>query len=186
MVAPPSVATTRRRRGRPQITRPRGVTLISVWLILFGLFDVGLGVLLIALLFLADQLPVDAILSSPEMKILMNEALSAGVVGAVELVIGMMMLVAAVGMLRMRQWAWLLALIIQGTELLIGMLEHPRAGLTAVNMLIGVLVVFYLNQRSIRMAFQVARHRQDPRGRLMLEEDQEAMFETQRKLNVRE
>lgn len=174
------------RRTRPQIVRPRGVTLIAIWLLLLGLFDVAVGVLLIALLFFADQLPVDALLSSAELDLLVRESLSSGVAGGLGLATGLAMMLASVGMFRLRQWAWLLAMIAQGTELLNALLEQPRSSITAVNMLIGILVVFYLNQRSIRTAFQAATHRRDPRGRLTLEEDREAMFERQRQLTVRE
>jgi hypothetical protein len=73
-------------------------------------------------------------------------------------------LAAAVGLVRLRRWAWVLTMLMVGTQMAANLWEYVVAGERPyVEMLLDVVLVFYLNQREVQRAFG---HRA-PRDRLL-------------------
>jgi carbon starvation protein CstA len=57
------------------------------------------------------------------------------------------------GLLTKQRWAWVMTMIIIGISLLIGILEYFQESPRYINMLIGVIIVFYLNERNVRRVY---------------------------------
>jgi hypothetical protein len=72
---------------------------------------------------------------------------------------GIFGIVSSIGLLRMRPWAWLMAMIVQGISLIVYLVDYIRGAPNYVGMIFAVFVVFYLNQRDIQLMFDVARRR---------------------------
>ncbi len=96
------------------------------------------------------------------------------------LVMGLVGLISGVGILRLRAWAGLMALIAQGMNLVAELVSYTRGEANYLNMLISVIIVFYLNQRDVRNAFSVAQHREDPESARSVEEEQAAIRQARR------
>ena len=80
------------------------------------------------------------------------------------LALGAAALAAAIGLLRLRRWAWVLTMLMVGTQMAANLWEYVVAGERPyLEMLLDVLLVFYLNQREVQRAFG---HRA-PRDRLL-------------------
>ena len=63
-------------------------------------------------------------------------------------------LVAAIGLLRLRRWAWVLAMLIVGYRMANNLWLYASGGDAAeLEMLLDVVMVFYLNQRDVQRAF---------------------------------
>jgi hypothetical protein len=134
--------------------RPFGVTIIGALLLFQGLYlalAVAFGVTLQVRL-LAGVLPpvlVSALqqrgLSDPT-SIGMNAAIAMGAV------------VTGIAMLRLRSWAWLVAMTLQGITLASELLAYFHGYPNYVNMVIGATIVFYLNTRTVRQAFRRSWH----------------------------
>jgi hypothetical protein len=133
--------------------RPRSVTLIGAALLLHGLGLTAFGGTLIGLI-LAQQfgwLTPDyaaqvATLQLPSLLVLVSITVQ-GIFG----------IVSSIGLLRMRPWAWLMAMIVQGISMILYLADYVRGSPNYVGMAFAVFVVFYLNQRDIQRIFDVAR-----------------------------
>jgi hypothetical protein len=80
------------------------------------------------------------------------------------LALGAAALTAAIGLLRLRRWAWVLTMLMVGAQMAANLWEYVVAGERPyVEMLLDVVLVFYLNQREVQRAFG---HRA-PRDRLL-------------------
>lgn len=84
--------------------RPIGVTIISILSFLAGLAEIGGGFLLIGVAALVGTTP-DPAIYGPFAAIL-------GIVGGVLLLLGIVTLAVAIGLWRMRSWAWWVAIIV--------------------------------------------------------------------------
>jgi hypothetical protein len=133
--------------------RPRSVTLIGTALLLHGLGLTLFGGTLIGLIlaweagWLApDSAAQVADLNLPSLLVLVSVAVQ-GIFG----------IVSSIGLLRMRPWAWLMAMIVQGISLIVYLVDYIRGMPNYVGMIFAVFVVFYLNQRDIQLVFDVAR-----------------------------
>jgi hypothetical protein len=73
----------------------------------------------------------------------------------VTLALSVLNLTVAVGMLLLRHWAWLAALILQGVILAWGLVTYYRGEPHYVTMAVAALLVFYLNLREVRRPFGV-------------------------------
>jgi uncharacterized membrane protein (DUF2068 family) len=62
--------------------------------------------------------------------------------------------VLAVGLWKMRDWAWYAAMIASGLSMFFLIWRHFNGGQPYVDMLLVVVIVFYLNQREVKAAFQ--------------------------------
>jgi hypothetical protein len=74
------------------------------------------------------------------------------------LVLGLLVLAVAsvfvtIGLARMRPWAWLWAMTIQGVRLLIGLIAYFRGDPYTFSMLIPLIAVLLLDQVPVRRAF---------------------------------
>jgi hypothetical protein len=78
------------------------------------------------------------------------------------LALGSARLVAAVGLLRLQRWAWVLVMLITGGQLAADLWQYVAAGDRPYEgMLLNVAVVFYLNQGEVQRTFgqRVAHYR---------------------------
>lgn len=132
--------------------RPLGVTILGVLTLLQGLTLIVLAVL--ALVFeitlLTGTIPLE--------RIHVFAVLTPGdILSAVGLaVFGVLGLVSGIGILRLRAWAWLMGMLLQGVTLATLLIGYFQGYPSYFNMLLGAIIVFYLNQRTIRQAFDVA------------------------------
>ena len=70
------------------------------------------------------------------------------------MLLGVATVVAAVGLLRLKRWAWILAMLIVGVGLAQDVWSYFAQGeATYPSMFLEVLIVFYLNQRDVQRAF---------------------------------
>lgn len=137
--------------------RPLGVTLIGALLLIQGLFLVASAAAAIfpkvASEISAFRLP-DAVNFTG---LTADDVLSAALVGA----LGLFIALSGIGVLRLYPWAWLAAMALQGWTLAVFLLDHFIRGRSSyTTALLGVVIVFYLNSRTIRRAFALARRRE--------------------------
>jgi hypothetical protein len=76
--------------------------------------------------------------------------------------VGLLLLViasifTAIGLARMRPWAWLWAMTIEGGRLLIGLMAFLRGDPHTLSLLVPLIVVLLLDQAPVRRAFGVER-----------------------------
>jgi hypothetical protein len=62
---------------------------------------------------------------------------------------------ASVGLLRLREWAWVLAMVLQGVGLADALYETYLGQSQYVTLAAGSFVVLVLNQREVRQAFDL-------------------------------
>lgn len=58
------------------------------------------------------------------------------------------------GLLARMRWVWVATMFLIGSSLMISILDYFNEAPRYINMLIGVLVVFYLNERSVRHVYE--------------------------------
>lgn len=136
--------------------RPFGVTLIGALLLLQGivlLVGVAAEVWLLVTHTRSGPWPQTAL---NVFGLTLNEWLSAAVAGALSI----LSLAVGVGILRLRPWAWFVAMVLQGwtlATLLLTYFTHGQGNYAS--MLVAVVIVFYLNTRTVRETFDLARTR---------------------------
>jgi hypothetical protein len=76
--------------------------------------------------------------------------------GFVFAVLALLALVAALGLLRQWQTAWLVGVLVQGGELLLALIlfYRGRPGYVHVMMIYGIFMVLYLHQADVQAAFR--------------------------------
>jgi hypothetical protein len=85
-----------------------------------------------------------------------TDTFSAVLVGA----LGVFIALSGVGVLRMLLWAWLAAMALQGWTLAVFLLDYFSGGQRSYpSVLLSVIIVFYLNSRTVRRAFEHIRPR---------------------------
>lgn len=139
--------------------RPRRVTIIGSLLLLQGLALLAVAAVLITW---ANTEHLDML---PQALAAEVQAMTLGemMFVATALVMGIFGVVSGIGLLRLRPWAWLMAMIVQGIGMIIDLIEYARGRPNYITMTFAVVVVLYLNQGSIQEAFQVARHQTQAR-----------------------
>ena len=160
--------------------RPLGVTIIGALVLTQGLAFGLLGSLgtIAPLAAKAGLLPPEVLAALPPLH-RREEILAVGA-----LMLGSFGLVSGIGLLRLRPWAWLMAMILQGINLANELVGYTRGSAVYINMGLSVLIVLYLNARDIQRAFSAAQHRADPVSRRTVADDQAAAAEAQRALNT--
>lgn len=140
--------------------RPRSVTIIGLLLLLQGLFLALFGGTVVALRVASrlDALPANEQVDVPWA--LLPDMLSS----TSTLVIGVFGLVSSIGLLRLRSWSWLMAMIVQGVSMILNLIDYTRGEANYLAMLFAAVVVFYLNRRDIRQVFNTAAYQQDRTG----------------------
>jgi lysylphosphatidylglycerol synthetase-like protein (DUF2156 family) len=70
------------------------------------------------------------------------------------ILLAVLMLVVTIGLLRLWSLAWLASMTVQGLGLVAALLAYARQEPNYISMLLGVLLVFYLNQQEVQDAFR--------------------------------
>ena len=118
-------------------------------------FGINAILLLLALLVLNNAVDVARALTGlpphtfPELDAIAIQVLNA--------TIAIFCAVLGVGLWRMRDWAWYAAMIASGLSMFFLIWRHFYGGQPYVNMFFVVVIVFYLNQREVKAAFQSVR-----------------------------
>lgn len=145
---------------RVAVKRPFGVTLVGVLLLVQGLFLLALAS---AVIFLKTTLGGG--LSGPLLainvaRLTVDDLLTAVVAGA----LGVFIALSGVGVLRVFSWAWLVAMALQGWTLALFLLDYFIRGPSGYGnypgVFLSVVIVFYLNSRTVRHTFDLVRRRE--------------------------
>jgi uncharacterized membrane protein (DUF2068 family) len=159
--------------------RTIGVTIIGWFVLLQGVVQIILSSLLLSVIIAqwTPTPPLDRVI------VVADEGRSATtgimLLSSAYITLGVFAMVSGVGMLRMRAWAWLMAMIIQGIAMTIGLFSYFQGEPSYLEMLFSVVIVFYLNQRDIQRAFSVAQHQKEPTSLRTVEADRAATAEAQ-------
>lgn len=138
-------ATTHRRQ------RPRSVVILVVLQVVQSLGLLGYGISLVlenGRLFGAGEGALQY------MPFAWFEGLSSGVV---LICLALVTLLVSVALLRLKSWAWMAAMTIQGLGLLAGLLGYIRNRPNYIGMLLGIILVLYLNNQEIQETFRERR-----------------------------
>ncbi len=68
--------------------------------------------------------------------------------------LGVISLFLAFALWMVKRWAWIAAMALQGLSLSAALLGYIRQNPNYVSMVLGILLVFYLNQQDVQMAFR--------------------------------
>ncbi len=135
------------------IKRPRGVTIIGVLLFVQGLVEAVAVARALAPLIppLAHALP-------PGWVVAAHAPSNSDWIGlGTQAVVAVLSLVGGVGMLRLRPWAWVVAMLLEGYALTLYLWAYFRGHPLYLQMLIAAVIVFYLNTRAVRHVFDAVR-----------------------------
>lgn len=134
--------------------RPRGVIIIGCLLLLQGLvLSAVVAVFAISvILALRRQVPPDLVISLEGITPLSWASASANAVVAI------LSLVGGVALLLVRPWAWTLALLVQGYSLAVDLWGVLQGRSPYLEMLVPIVIIFYLNTRSVTRYFETLRH----------------------------
>lgn len=157
---PATVQTTPVRTAkRPAVKRPFGVTLVGVLLLVQGLL---LAVAASAIIFLSaapDARLMSYLLGVGYARVTVTNLLATVLVG----VLGLFIVLSGVGVLRLISWAWLAAMALQGWSLALFLFDYftrVQSGYRGyLSVLLSLVIVFYLNSRTVRRTFDLVRHR---------------------------
>jgi hypothetical protein len=139
--------------------RPFGVTIIGILLLLQGLALLASVAFALWVQLTHDGSELQSTLAVNLGGFTLNQWLSATVMGA----LGLFSAAAGIGVLRLLPWAWFGAMALQGWTLATLLLNYfVRGGGGYLSMLLGVIIVFYLNTRSVRDTFDLAQRRAQP------------------------
>lgn len=144
--------------------RPFGVTLVGALLLVQGLL---LLMLAAAVIFLNVSLAGSisgVVLTASLTRLTMTGVLSAVLIGA----LGIFIALSGIGMLRLVSWAWLAAMALQGWTLALFLFGYFIRGQsnysTYPSVLLTLIIVFYLNSRTVRRTFDHIRRRESTAG----------------------
>jgi len=126
--------------------RPRSVTFVAILLVLYGLTLAFLVGLVVLVLVQPDALEIDqwtlrgilAQISDFDIVLLGGQ-----------LLMGLFMTVGGFGLLRMRGWAWLMAIIALGVHLLILLINYVRGTPSYWEMLFSATMIFLVNLQEV-------------------------------------
>jgi hypothetical protein len=134
--------------------RPRGVTIIACLLLAQGVAQGALVSVFIAAFIVTLVQPPPSWLIS----VFANMSLGnwAGIVASA--IVAILALASGVALLLLRSWAWMVAMLLQGYSLAISLWSLYRGYHPYVEMLLPIIIVFYLNTREVRRVFESLRH----------------------------
>ena len=126
--------------------RPRSVTFVGILLVLYGVTLVFLVGLVVLVLIQPDALEIDqwtlrgilAQISDFDIVLLGGQ-----------LLMGLFMTIGGFGVLRMRGWAWLMAIIALGVHLLILLINYVRGTPSYWEMLFSATMIFLVNLQEV-------------------------------------
>jgi hypothetical protein len=139
VISTPEPMALPRRRGR--FKRPSAVTLVA-WL-----FFLNFVLLLSGSIFWPGG-QIDLTEFRPA-----REPGPALVLQAVFISLGLLALVISLGLFRLKRWAWLLAMTMEGLNLASALIAYRVGHPEYVTMVVGIFTVLALNQREVRQAF---------------------------------
>lgn len=127
--------------------RPRSITLVGILLVLYGLALMATAGLVTLLSLWPEALQVEI----AQLRELIDQVSRLDVVllGG-QVLIGLIMLVGGIGLLQLRGWAWLMAIIGLGVHLLILLIDYWRREPIYWAMLASGLLCFLLNLREVK------------------------------------
>ena len=131
--------------------RPRSVVILVVFQIIQSLGLLGYGISLVlenGRLFGAGGGALQY------MPFAWFEGLSSGIV---LICLALVTLLVSIALLRLKSWAWMAAMTIQGVGLLAGLLGYIRNRPNYIGMLLGIILVLYLNNQEIQETFRERR-----------------------------
>jgi hypothetical protein len=70
------------------------------------------------------------------------------------IILAFLMSIVSIELLRLRSWAWVASMSVQGLGLAAALLAYFRGEPNYVSMALGVLLVFYLNQKEVQDAYR--------------------------------
>jgi hypothetical protein len=134
--------------------RPLGVVIIGCLMFLQGVALTIMVGLLVATInsALTRQLPPGLVITLEG-----GSPLNWAGVGA-NAVVALLSLVGGVALFLVRPWAWTLALLVQGYSLAIDLWSTFHGHTPYLEMLIPIVIIFYLNTRTVSRFFEAARH----------------------------
>jgi hypothetical protein len=137
-------------------TRPVGVTIIAVLLIIAGIFELAIGGIAIAAIFSAGQ----AVTTHGHSTIGGIIDAVGGVLGGISIVVGIITLIFAWGLWALKRWAFWLTVILEGFSLLRHIYEfiqpHTHIALIIAGTIIPVVILLYfLVDPHVRRAFRI-------------------------------
>lgn len=135
--------------------RPIGVIIIGALLLVQGLALALVTIPLLALQGVNIFGALSSDLAQPLRQLRIGDWLALGVVA----LIAVGSVIASIGMLRLRPWAWLIAMTLQAVTLVELLFAYFAGQPNYVSMLLGAGIVLYLNTRSVRQAFELAQRR---------------------------
>lgn len=145
---------------RAAIKRPFGVTLVGVLLLVQGLLLLALAAAVIFLNVSLAGSVSGVVLTANMTRLTPAGVLSAVLVGA----LGIFIALSGIGVLRVVSWAWLAAMALQGWTLALFLFSYFIRGQsnysTYPSVLLSVIIVFYLNSRTVRRTFDRVRRRE--------------------------
>lgn len=68
--------------------------------------------------------------------------------------IGGLMILVSLALIGLYRWAWLVSMSLQGLGLFLGIVNYMRHHPNYIGMVLGILIVFYLNLDEVQAAFQ--------------------------------
>jgi uncharacterized membrane protein (DUF2068 family) len=131
------------------ITRPRPRRPFGVWVLAILSIVNGSAVLLVSTLYvlgLASQL--DTMFLSE-----FGVGLGAGLLSIISMGLAASTLVAAIGLLLLQRWAWIVIMLATGLGLAIDLYLYFNGSAEFWSMTLNVAVVLYLNQRDVQAVF---------------------------------
>jgi hypothetical protein len=128
--------------------RSRSVTILAVLHFLQSLVLLGFGIYLVSTTGWSQP---EATQASRFLPLALFQGMISGVVTLVFALLGA---VIAFALLRLKSWAWMAAMELQGLGLIAALYAYLRGNPNYVGMLISIILVFYLNQQEIRAAFR--------------------------------
>lgn len=131
--------------------RPPGVTIIAVLILLYGLLGTALGlfVFVLSVLHYTGRLPTEVVF------VIGNGSVFDVLVVAAQFALGVFALVSSIGLLRLRPWSWLMAMLLLGCELAMQLLNYFQGRPIYLLMLVTAVLVLYLNRHSVREVFSI-------------------------------
>lgn len=134
--------------------RPRGVTIIGCLLLAQGLLQGALiGVVVSAYVStLVQRAP------SWLIPVLANMSIGDWASISANAIIAILALVGGGALLLLRPWAWTVAMLLQGYSLTIDLWSIYLGYRPYLEMLLPIVIVFYLNTREVRRVFETLRH----------------------------
>jgi hypothetical protein len=125
--------------------RPRSVTILA-WLQVLQ----SLSVLALRLFFSTGWLLVDLEQAAQFLPLALFDHMFSI---SVTLLLSVLGILIAIALYRLRPWAWLAAMSLQGLGLLAALIGYINQHPNYIGMLISILLVLYLNQNEVKAAF---------------------------------